>query len=195
MSLVVKCPYADCGREVTVRAIQDGEPSVCNHCGRPFRLSESQRERVTATSEDTTQAADLPRSTSDRQPGHPTCLGRFQIRARLGAGAFGEVFRAYDPVLEREVALKVPRPGVLDSAKARARFLREPKAARTASSPEHRPRSTMQDRMATISTSPRPLSQETPFSTSSTRHHPTCIGRHKSSVTWPWPSIMPMAPE
>ena len=129
MSLVVKCPYADCGQKVTVRSVPDGEPCHCNHCGRPFRLSESQRERATVTNEDTTRDGAHFRSQSARLAGKPKHLGRFQIRSELGAGAFGEVFRAYDPVLEREVALKVPRPGVLDSAKIRARFLREPKAA------------------------------------------------------------------
>jgi non-specific serine/threonine protein kinase len=36
--------------------------------------------------------------------------GKLRVLARLGAGGFGEVFRAFDPALEREVALKLRRP-------------------------------------------------------------------------------------
>ncbi len=50
-------------------------------------------------------------------------LGRFVLRRELGSGAFGRVYRAYDPALRREVALKVFRdPGGSD---ARERFERE----------------------------------------------------------------------
>jgi eukaryotic-like serine/threonine-protein kinase len=63
---------------------------------------------------------------SDSIPGR---LGRFEIRGRLGKGAFGVVFKAYDPRLCREVALKVPRAEVLIDADFRKRFVREARAA------------------------------------------------------------------
>jgi WD40 repeat protein len=59
----------------------------------------------------------------------PTRISRFEVRERLGAGAFGTVYRAYDPQLDRDVALKVPHPATLDSPTARQRFLREARAA------------------------------------------------------------------
>jgi serine/threonine protein kinase len=55
-------------------------------------------------------------------------LGRFRIVNILGEGEHATVYRAYDPVLERDVALKVPRQGVLKTAKALERFLGEAKA-------------------------------------------------------------------
>jgi len=55
-------------------------------------------------------------------------LGRFRIVSILGEGHHATVYRAYDPVLERDVALKVPRQGVLKTAKALERFLGEAKA-------------------------------------------------------------------
>ncbi len=39
----------------------------------------------------------------------PQQVGRFLVRSRLGQGAFGDVYLAHDPDLDRLVALKVPR--------------------------------------------------------------------------------------
>lgn len=56
-------------------------------------------------------------------------LGRFEILTLLGEGAFGKVYRARDPQLDREVAVKVPRFGSQQSHDDRERFLREARAA------------------------------------------------------------------
>ena len=37
--------------------------------------------------------------------------GALQCRARIAGGGFGTVYLAWDPALERDVALKVLRPG------------------------------------------------------------------------------------
>jgi serine/threonine protein kinase len=52
-------------------------------------------------------------------------LGKFELRERLGMGSFGQVFRAWDPELQRMVALKIPRPGTLVDGHDTERFLRE----------------------------------------------------------------------
>ena len=56
-------------------------------------------------------------------------LGRYEILASVGAGGMGEVYRARDPQLEREVALKVLPAGTLTDEVARARLLREARMA------------------------------------------------------------------
>ncbi len=63
-----------------------------------------------------------------------TMLGPYQILAPLGAGGMGEVYRARDTRLGRDVAVKVLPPHLADTPEARARFDRE---ARTVSQLNH----------------------------------------------------------
>lgn len=59
----------------------------------------------------------------------PVFLDRFELQAELGIGSFGYVFRAWDPRLERLVALKVQRAGSFVSRDEVRRFLREARSA------------------------------------------------------------------
>ena len=49
-------------------------------------------------------------------------LGRYRITEIIGSGAMGVVYRAHDPTLDRDVALKILNPTILDSDSARDRF-------------------------------------------------------------------------
>jgi serine/threonine protein kinase len=55
-------------------------------------------------------------------------LGPYEITAPLGAGGMGEVYRARDTRLERDVALKLLPPQLASDPQFRARFEREAKS-------------------------------------------------------------------
>src|SRR5690349_12372109 len=61
-------------------------------------------------------------------------LGRFEILGALGSGGVGDVYRARDPQLHREVAIKVLRPTWADDPDRQRRLEQE---ARTAGSLNH----------------------------------------------------------
>ncbi len=56
-------------------------------------------------------------------------LGPYEIVSSLGAGAMGEVYRARDPRLERDVAIKIIAPGSVTDASRLRRFQEEARAA------------------------------------------------------------------
>jgi TolB-like protein/Flp pilus assembly protein TadD len=72
---------------------------------------------------------------ADRTPSAPPAsppgarLGPYEIRGLLGAGGMGEVYRAFDPRLGREVAIKVLPAAVTPNVEQLRRFEQEARAA------------------------------------------------------------------
>ena len=64
-----------------------------------------------------------------------TRLGAYEILAPLGAGGMGEVYRAHDVRVGRDVAIKVLPQRLARDDEARARLTREAKAVAAISHP------------------------------------------------------------
>jgi len=60
------------------------------------------------------------------QPG--TCLGSYEIQALIGAGGMGEVYRARDSKLKRDVAIKILPDAFAREPERISRFEREAEA-------------------------------------------------------------------
>ncbi len=80
----------------------------------------------TVTSADTASDAEEISTGSELLPG--TLLGKYEIRLKLGAGGMGTVYLAFDPMIERDVAVKVLPPEIASRPQALGRFLTEAKA-------------------------------------------------------------------
>jgi serine/threonine-protein kinase len=62
-------------------------------------------------------------------------VGRYELRERIGEGAMADVYRAYDPSINRVLAIKVLKGEFRENPESAARFLREAKAAGALSHP------------------------------------------------------------
>jgi hypothetical protein len=55
------------------------------------------------------EGSSLPSSPAPQEPGFQGSIGRYLVLHRLGEGGMGAVFAAYDPQLDRKVAVKLLR--------------------------------------------------------------------------------------
>jgi len=105
--------WADLGSELTddERALM-AQLRVVEQIARLFQEADEDEVRVDPAASATTTVDAAPRSlpSSDESAvpqSTPSRWGSLVIRERVGAGSFGEVFRAFDAQLDREVALKL----------------------------------------------------------------------------------------
>ena len=122
------CPQ--CNNTVDLRGSDLAQGTLCDSCGAPLHSeveatgvwdSNPAPKGVEADTEHTLNFDNEATAVQGLTPGESK-LGRFEILAVLGKGAFGTVYKARDPKLERLVAIKVPRPG---SSIEKDRFFRE----------------------------------------------------------------------
>jgi eukaryotic-like serine/threonine-protein kinase len=98
------------------------EDLLCPSCGASLRPTERDASSLELASDQPGPVAKTITWRADTAAGR--VVGRFQILATLGQGAFGVVYRAHDPQLDRVVAIKVPRGG-LGREREGELFLRE----------------------------------------------------------------------
>jgi serine/threonine protein kinase/predicted Zn-dependent protease len=78
--------------------------------------------------EDPTVPIDTEGAVRTAVPPASATWGNFKLLARVGVGGFGEVYRAWDPSLQREVALKLLLPGAVSGDAEYESVLREARA-------------------------------------------------------------------
>jgi WD40 repeat protein/tRNA A-37 threonylcarbamoyl transferase component Bud32 len=100
---------------------------LCPHCHGPIELVEVARNEIVCPSCGSSFRLEREASMVDL-PGRGR-LGRFELLGMLGRGAFGTVYKARDPQLDRFIALKVPRAGNVGDGENSDRFLREARSA------------------------------------------------------------------
>jgi tRNA A-37 threonylcarbamoyl transferase component Bud32 len=154
MPVSIRCPNASCGKLLKLSDNMTTKPRVaCPICrtqfvpsqavvghatGRPARSMPppaSVPANAAATwsiGANAATDAPIPSPTAAGKvsppPGVPRQVGRFVVESFLGEGAFGEVYKARDPQLGRDVALKLAKADALTHARIE-RFLDEAKAA------------------------------------------------------------------
>lgn len=119
--------------ELEARATRDTTQSVVDYLER-FRELPFSEDTIRSTFAEWEATAYTKKLDGDSQViPRPQCslpeqLDRYEIRETLGKGGFGTVYRAWDPRLQREVALKVPHAHLLQTPEIRERYLREARA-------------------------------------------------------------------
>ncbi len=119
MPLTVQCP--SCQRVCALDQEVHGGWVRCPHCGHAFTFE------IAADGTVASPAASGP--LPSRPSGEAGKVGRYVLRTLLGGGSMGDVWLAYDPDLERDVAVKTLRREHARNADHRERFLREARGA------------------------------------------------------------------
>lgn len=135
---IIECPF--CGAS-TEMSISQAERFTCPKCGKTINLVEIKTARYGKPNsgkperQGTTNSPLTPVPLTDPAPSEPdpvlptgTKLGQYEIRELIGRGGMGTVYKAYQPLLERFVAIKVLPANLVNDKEFVRRFNREAKA-------------------------------------------------------------------
>lgn len=136
---MIVCQCTACGQRLKVKDTLAGKRVRCPVCAHLVAVPTGEAAAVSteawAGQDDRyTRGAPAEKGAGDPETvrlDFPKAIGRFRVVDILGAGGFGRVYKAYDPQLDREVAVKVPLRGTLEGREEVERFLREARAAAT----------------------------------------------------------------
>ncbi len=98
------------------------------HTAPPSTLSPSMTDLPAAAAAVAAASATLPAGSS-RADAPVRQVGRYLIQSRLGRGGMATVYRAHDPSISRDVAIKFLHASLAEDDECRDRFLREARAA------------------------------------------------------------------
>jgi serine/threonine protein kinase len=143
MLVPVRCPTAGCGAAYQVPRERVGHAGRCKKCGAFFTLLAAETAPLAdaaagAGDDPMPPGGPIPHPLTGTEPSAHVIdrgqelaetFGRFRIVRRLGKGGMGTVYLAFDTLMNRKVALKIPRFGPKNREVMLERFRREAMAA------------------------------------------------------------------
>ena len=104
----------EAGKEIDLNALCHGDEQLAREVQNQLQDLESIEQLLKTTTESfrpkNEDDSTAKRSSSPDRPTIPTHLDRYEVKSLLGQGGFGQVWLAFDPKLDRDVAIKIPRP-------------------------------------------------------------------------------------
>ncbi|MGL6073360.1 MAG: protein kinase domain-containing protein [Fimbriiglobus sp.] len=119
----------DCTRLATQIEANDPLIEILSECGQPATAAATIHPQDSANTPQPVVVVPEHGFDPPSRPGDIGRIGPYRLIERLGEGGMGVVFRGEDTALNRPVAIKVLQQSMVNQGMAKARFLREARAA------------------------------------------------------------------